>query len=221
MPSGTNTDQIESKTSEKPTHKIEQLIASHREEVIQHGNISELSSHLVQEGLLDHDESEYLQSEASNEKKMSCVLNSLKEKPNGFTKFLKCIKRETNHMGHPYIASLLEERQFAPELELKLSADCKKRIQNNKERLVEGISLSCLVPHLQQSFYLPCIQATTHLLTDDEARMLLFGSEITQRKVKSLFIILETKGPLAHSRFARCMYAAEDHKTHRELLGGF
>jgi len=209
VPSGTNTDQIESKASE---------IASHRKEVVQHGNISELSSHLVQEGLLDHDESEYLQSEASNEKKMSYVLNSLKEKPNGFTKFLECIKREMNHMGHPYIASLLEERQFAPELELKLSAECKKRIQNNKERLVEGISLSCLVPHLRQSFYLPCIQATTHLLTDDEARKLLFGSETTQCKVRSLFSILETKGPLAHSRFARCMYAAEDHKTHRELF---
>ena len=218
VPSGTNTDHVESKASEKSTHKIEQLVVSHCKKVVQHGNMSELSSHLVQEGLLDHGESEYLQSEASNEKKMSCVLNSLKEKPNGFTKFLECIKREMNHMGHPYIASLLEERQFAPELELKLSAECKKRIQNNIERLVEGISLSCLVPHLQQSFYLPCIQATTHLLTDDEARKLLFGSETTRYKVRSLFSILESKGPLAHSRFARCMYAAEDHKTHRELF---
>ena len=215
VPSGTNTDQNESK---KSTHKIEQLIASHRKEVVQHGNISELSSQLVQKGLLDHDESEYLQSGASNEKKMSCVLNSLKKKPNGFTKFLKCIKRETNHMGHPYIASLLEERQFAPDLELKLSAECKKRFQNNTEKLAEGISLSSLVPHLHQSFYLPCIRGRTQLLTHDETNKLLLGRETTQNKIRRLFFILETKGPLAHSRFARCMYAAEDHKTHQELF---
>ena len=216
VPSGVDASQIESKASEGPTHKIEKLIASHHNEVVQHANTFELSSHLVQEGLLNHDESECLQSEASDQKKMSQLLDSLKEKPNGFGRFLKCIKRETRHMGHSYIASLLEERQFAPDLELELSAECKKRIQNNMEKLVEGINLSSLVPHLGQSFYLPCIQGTTHLLTADETRKLLF--EIPQCKVRSLFSILDTKGPLAHSRFARCMYAAEEEKTHRELF---
>ena len=218
VPSGANTDQIDSKASEKSTHKIEQLIASHHKEVVQHANISELSSHLVQEGLLNHDESEYLQSVASNQKKMSQLLNSLKDKRNGFGKFLKCIKCETRHMGHSYVASLLEERQFAPVPELKLSEECKKRVKNNMEKLVEGINLSSLVPHLGQSFYIPCIQGTTQLLTADEARKLLFGSDITRHKARSLFSILDTKGPLAHSRFARCMYAAEDEKTHRELF---
>ena len=218
VPSGANTNQIDSKTSEESKHKIEQLITSHHKEVVQHANTFELSSHLVQEGLLNHDESEYLQSEASNQKKMSQLLDSLKEKPNGFGKFLKCIKRETRHMGHSYVASLLEERQFAPDLELELSAECKRRIQNNMEELVEGINLSSLVPHLGESFYLPCIQGTTHLLTADETRKLLFESEIPRDKVRSLFSILDTKGPLAHSRFARCMYAAEDEKTHRELF---
>ena len=218
VPTGANKKQIETKASEESTHTIEQLITSHHKEVIQHASISELSSHLVQEGLLNHDDSEYLQSGASNQMKMSQLLDSLKEKPNGFDKFLKCIKRETRHMGHSYVASLLEERQFAPDSELKLSAECKKRIQNNMEKLVEGINLSSLVPHLGQSFYLPCIQGTTHLLTADEARKLLLESEITRYKVSLLFSILETKGPLAHSRFARCMYAAEDEKTHRELF---
>ena len=118
-------------------------------------------------------------------------------------------------MGHPYVASLLEGKPFASECELLLSAVCKGRIENNLVRLKEGIDLSSLRPHLRQSFYLPYIQGNTQLLTDDDLEK-LEGVE-TESKVMQLFLILDTKGPLAHSRFASCLHAEREHKSHIEL----
>ena len=201
--------------SENREDVIEERIATNRKNIEQHVNISELSLYLDQEGLLDHEENEYLLSEASDREKVSRVLNSLKEKPNGFTKFLECVKRETNHVGHPYIASLLEGKQFASECELLLSAVCKGRIENNLVRLKEGIYLSSLGPYLRQSFYLPYIQGNTQLLTEDDLEK-LEGVE-TESKVMQLFLILDTKGPLAHSRFASCLCAEREHESHTEL----
>ena len=143
---------------------------------------------------MDHDKSE---SVASNREKMSRVLDSLKEKPNGFTKFLTCIKREMNHLGHAYIASLLEERQFAPDSDLQLSALCKQRIKDNMVKLVKSIDLSSLVHHLCQSFHLPCIGGRTQLLTHEETDKLLLGKETTQNRTRRLFFILETKGAVS------------------------
>ena len=122
--------------SENSEDIIEKRIATHRKDIEQHVNLSELSMYLDQEGLLDHEENEHILSEASDREKVSRVLDSLKEKPNGFTKFLKCVKRETNHMGHLYIASLLEGKPFALEYELK------GRIEKTLVRLKEGVDLS-------------------------------------------------------------------------------
>ena len=201
--------------SENSEDVVEERIATHRKDIEQHVNLSELSMYLDQEGLLDHEENEYLLSEASDREKVSRVLDSLKEKPNGFTKFLKCVKRETDHMGHAYVASLLEGKPFASECELLLSAVCKGRIENNLVRLKEGIDLSSLRPHLRQSFYLPYIQGNTQLLTDDDLEK-LEGVE-TESKVMQLFLILDTKGPLAHSQFASCLHAEREHESHIEL----
>ena len=194
---------------------VEERIATHRKDIEQHVNISELSLYLDEEGLLEYEENEYLLSEASDREKVSRVLDSLKEKPNGFTKFLKCVKRETNHMGHPYVASLLEGKPFASECELLLSAVCKGRIEKNLVRLKKGINLSSLRAHLRQSFYLPYIQGNTQLLTDDDLEK-LEGVE-TESKVMQLFLVLDTKGPLAHSRFASCLDAEKEHESHIEL----
>jgi len=194
---------------------VEERIATHRKDIEQHVNISELSLYLDQEGLLEYEENEYLLSGASDREKVSRVLDSLKEKPNGFTKFLECIKLETNHMGHPYVASLLEGKPFASECELLLSAVFKGRIEKNLVRLKKGINLSSLRAHLRQSFYLPYIQGNTQLLTDDDLEK-LEGVE-TESKVMQLFLILDTKGPLAHSQFASCLHAEREHKSHIEL----
>ena len=194
---------------------VEERIATHRKDIEQHVNISELSLYLDEEGLLEYEENEYLLSEASDREKVSQVLDSLKEKPNGFTRFLKCVKRETNHMGHPYVASLLEGKPFASKCELLLSAVCKGRIEKNLVRLKKGINLSSLRAHLRQSFYLPYIQGNTQLLTDDDLEK-LEGVE-TESKVMQLFLVLDTKGPLAHSRFASCLDAEKEHESHIEL----
>ena len=201
--------------SEKWEDVLEERIATSRRKIEQHVNISELSLYLDEEGLLDHEENEYLLSEASDREKVSRVLDSLKEKPNGFTKFLECVKRETNHVGHLYIASLLEGKQFASECELLLSSVCKGRIEKNLVRLKEGIDLFSLRPYLGQSFYLPYIQGKTQLLTRDDLEK-LEGVE-TESKVMQLFLILDTKGPLAHSQFASCLHAEREHESHIEL----
>ena len=182
---------------------LEERIATHRTEIEQYANISELCSHLIAEGLLNHEEKEYLESGALEVYKISRVLDSLKEKENGFSKFLACVKHEMGHLGHIYIASLLEGRQFAPDSELKLSALCKQRIDSNRVKLAEGgLHLSYLMPHLQQE----------SLLTDDQAEEMLEGMD-----TEEFFWILDTKGPLAHSQFASCLRAEREQKSHSEL----
>ena len=181
---------------------LEEKIDTHRTEIEQYANISELCLHLVKEGLLNHEEKEYLESGALDANKISRVIDSLKEKENGFSKFLACVKHEKSHLGHTYIASLLEGRQFAPESELKLSALCKQRIDSNRVKLAEeGLHLSYLLPHLQQE----------SLLTDDEVEML------EEMDTEEFLWILDTKGPLAHSQFASCLRAEQEQKSHGEL----
>ena len=182
---------------------LEERIAARRTEIEQYANISELYSHLVEEGLLNHEEKEYLESGAIDANlKVSRVLDSLKEKENGFSKFLASVKRETSHLGHIYIATLLEGRQFAPESELKLSALCKQRIDSNRVKLaVEGLHLSYLMPYLQQE----------SLLTGDETETL------EEMDTEEFLWILDTKGPLAHSQFASCLRAEREQKSHSEL----
>ena len=221
-------DQCSDKTGSKSTAvatrnvngEIAERITLHRKDIEMYTNISELSSYLIQEGLLSHEQKERVVSGAPNREKTSRVLDSLAAKPNGFSTFFTGIKGETSHMGHTYIASLLEGRQYAPETELKVSAECKKRIKNNLVLFIKGIDLTCLIPHLKQAFYLPLmdIHRKTQLLTDDEAEILLLGHEETQHRAMKFFLILDTKGPLAHSQFVRCMRAEDDHITHRELF---
>lgn len=199
------------KTSFEPENDevLAERIIMYRTEIEQHANISELRAYLSQEGLLNHEEMEHLSSGASNREKISRVLDSLVEKPNGYAKFLKCIESETEHMGHAYIAALLEGRQYATESEIQLSAACKQRIDNNLVKLKKSINLSTLVPYLRQ----------TQLLTNSEVEKLLSrrDNEGTQVKAMRLFLILERKGPLAHSQFARCLYAENEHITYCEL----
>lgn len=180
-----------------------------RKEIEQHANISELRAYLRQERLLNHEEMEHLLSGASNREKISRVLDSLVEKPNGYAKFLKCIESETEHMGHAYIAALLKGRRYATESEIQLSATCKQRIDNNLVKLKKSINLSTLVPYLRQ----------TQLLTNSEVEKLLSrrDNEGTQVKAMRLFLILERKGPLAHSQFAKCLHAENEHITYCEL----
>ena len=200
-----NDDTSSRRAPESDTNEsvLEERIAARRTEIEQYANISELSSHLVEEGLLNHEEKEYLESGAlSNADKTSRVLDSLKEKENGFSKFLACVKRETSHLGHIYIATLLEGGRFAPESALELSALCKERIDRNRVKLAEeGLHLSDLMPYLQQE----------SLLTDDEAERL------EEMDTEEFFCILDTKGPLAHSQFASCLRAEKEQKSHGEL----
>ena len=88
-----NDDTSSRRAPESDTNEsvLEERIAARRTEIEQYANISELSSHLVEEGLLNHEEKEYLESGAlSDADKISRVLDSLKEKENGFSKFLAC-----------------------------------------------------------------------------------------------------------------------------------
>ena len=209
---------IDGKTS-RTECVLAQRTASHRNEIVQHANIVKLRSHLNQAKLLNREENQYLQSDALDTQKVSRVLDSLKEKPNGFTRFLACVKDERNHLGHLYIASLLEGTQFASESELQFSAICKQRIDENLPRLTKGINLSSLMPHLQQSFNLPCaVGGQAQLLTNDDSKK-LWNVKGASKRIRQLFLILETKGPLAHSQFAACMHAEHEHMTHHELFG--
>ena len=196
---------------------LAQRIASHRKEIAQHANIGKLRPYLNQEKLLNPEENRYLQSDALDTQKMSRVLDSLKEKPNGFTGFLACVKGERSHLGHLYITSLLQGTQFASEPELQLSALCKQRIDENLSRLTKGINFFSLMPHLQQSFHLPCSGVQAQLFNNDDAKNLR-NVKGTNERIRQLFLILETKGPLAHSQFAACMRAERDHMTHHELF---
>ena len=171
-------------------------------------NPNQLLPLLLKEDLLDFSEKSALLGDSKTTYEKSCyILQSLEAKgPTAYYKFLSCVVAETHHMGHEYIASLLQGRAFGSKFELELSSRLSKAIQRYTPEMMD-ISLHSLVPLL----------SSNHLLTIEEEQKLLSCHKTEHEKVLLLLQLLNTKGPLAHGLFVECLRSKLSHPTHNEL----
>ena len=184
---------------------IEQ-IRRHREEILRCANRVELVPQLIEEDLIEDQD-------LLNDHEWRLFVDSLTER--GETvglKFLQCVRRAKEHMGHSYICTLLEGKPLAEADRIQASSDIKKGIRKNMTQLVDGVNLFDLVP----------IMEAKGLVTNDEREEILPDPskhvQTRRRRVIHLFQkILVTKGPLGYIVFAECLAEEEQHSTHLEL----
>ena len=178
------------------------------EEIIRALNPIQLMPLLLKEQLLDSSEKSLLLGDSkSTYEKSRYILHSLEAKgPSAYSKFLSCIKAEKSHMGHEYIASMLQENPFGSQFELELSSRLREAIQSHCPEMMD-ISLQPLVP----------LMHSKNLLTREEVEKLQSCYKTEHERVLLLLQLLNTKGPLAHSRFAECLRSESSHPTHNEL----
>lgn len=190
--------------------EISQRIHQYRDEIVKNLNHIELMSHLCEKGLLNSQDKAYLLKDCFvNEEKGECILRSVAASlhNDAHSRFLHCLQKETYHLGHKYIVSLLEGRPFADESKIQSSFHIQQQILKNRV-IFEDIDLSTLVP----------IMLSKQLLTQGESDMLLDSKRQEKERILLLYNILETKGPLAHGLFAQCLDEEKHHPTHAELF---
>ena len=172
-------------------------------------NPIELLPLLMKEQLLDFNERSVILEDNSKStyEKSRYILRSLEAKgPSAYSKFLNCVKEEESHMGHDYIVSLLQEKAFGSKHELEESSQLKKAIQEHYKEMMD-LSLESLVPLIYSK----------KLLTEEEKYKFLSHDKSEEERIHLLLLRLETKGPLAHGLFAKCLQNESEHPTHKEL----
>ena len=189
----------------RTSYSCTEQIRRYREEIIRCVNRVELVPELIEEDLIEDQE-------LLSDHEWRLFLDSLieREKTDGLIKFLQCVQRAKEHMGHSYICGLLEGKVEADRIQA--SNDIKKGIRKNMTQLVNGINLFYLVPIMQAK----------GLLTSDEREVILpdpstHAQTRRQRVIHLIQKILVTKGPLGYTVFAECLKEEEHHSAHFEL----
>lgn len=131
-----------------------------------------------------------------------------REGPGGYVKLLECLKESDDHMGHGYLAVLLKGEQYGEREELARSAQLKEEIRKHMGDIMD-VDFSTLAP----------VMFENELLTGKEFECLSsFQPFMSQhKKVSFLDMVLETKGPLAHGKFTKCLGEEGTQPIHREL----
>ena len=188
---------------------IASRIRTHRADILKYLNPVELACPCIQSGLLDiRDLDFYLNESKSRREKIQKLLSSLRRKgSNAYLLFLQCIQQSKDHMGHTYIASLLEGRYFADKWEIEESATFGRQIFENMGKLID-IDLTTLCPLL----------LSKRLITNDELKSLTNIQQPQKERVLNFFQILDTKGPTAYRIFVHCLGEEDSHTTHKEIF---
>ena len=205
--------QEELKLEEAEARSSEADIASrlrrYRADIFKYLNPVELAIPCIQYGLLGNKDLDfYLNKSISKKEKIQKLLSSLRRKgPNAYSQFLQCIQQSEDHMGHTFIASLLEGQYFADKSEIEESAAFKKKISDNIGKLVD-IDWNELCPLL----------LSKRLITVDEFGSLTDTQQFPKERLLQFFQMLDTKGPTAHRIFVHCLGEEDSHTTHKELF---
>ena len=189
-------------------------IKAHSREIAACLNPLELMPYFDNHELLSADDKEVLLNDTlTRRKKVHFILDALEtvETRDAYTKFFKCISEEVLrgegiHIGHQYLLAVLKGQEYAPVDECRASEACRQRIREHHKDM-RDIDLSSLVPVMYES----------SLITTDECDMLIDTSRTRIKRIEKLFLILETKGPLAHTIFAQCLAKETSHSSHAEL----
>ncbi|CAI8013210.1 hypothetical protein GBAR_LOCUS8409 [Geodia barretti] len=162
--------------------------------VVQYLNLSELKIRLVKTRLLSPLEAHNRITDA--EKLIARVeeIGLL-----AYFNFYQCVTKETNHLGHRYVQAVLENKEYASNLEVEHSVTLKDKLLRNLQQLT-SCDLQALLNHMYSKNLLTCtewdkLQSQVHGATND----LLIH----------IAAVLDSKGPLAHSIFAECLHSVD------------
>ena len=114
----------ESSATEDFISAVTSRVHQNEKEIIQWLSPNELVSHMCKCGLVDlQEEGElFLNNSITRKDKAKHILSVLDAKgPSAHLQFLECLRKETSHLGHAYIASLLEGKKFGDEEEVHAS----------------------------------------------------------------------------------------------------
>ena len=193
--------------------EISTRIRTHYSEIVQCLNHEELMGYLREEDLLSEEQLDILTSSGrSSKEKRSLILDAIIAKGKVACKqFYSCLRKEISHLGHGYIARLLEGEDFPIDKEaMTFSLEIKERVKIHHNAL-RDVDFSALVP----------VMLKHDLLTHTESQVLLSNQETQAWKAAQLELILGTKGPLAHRIFVQCLDEEDSHPTHYELCSLF
>ena len=181
----------------------------YRHEIVHNVNPSELVLHMYNPGLIDlgSEDNEFLLSHSVPRcRRVERVLDVLDKKgAHAYLQFLQCLENETSHMGHAYIASLLQGKQYANQSEIDESTSIKEQMISCMPMMGRNIDKRTLIPLLRSK----------ELITDDECERLLSMTE--RDRLLFLFQLLETKGPTAYYIFRKCLSEEDSHPSHLEM----
>lgn len=185
-------------------------IRARKKEIINCLNPSELFQFLDDHDLLGPDDKEILLDDhLPRRKKALQILAALESSGtrDAYTKFIRCLTEEVDHIGHRYLVAVLKEEQYATEEECQASEAYKRRIRQHRKDMYD-IDLRSLGLRM-----IAC-----QLITEEERDMLLDPINFRiKSRIERLFLILDTKGPLGYVLFAQCLGKETTHRTHAEL----
>jgi len=136
-------------------------------------NFDELIPVLIEESVFSlEDGLSFDDTSLSRSKKMDILVQKLET--GLFSKFLGCLQREKNHLGHAYITALLEGKQYALESEIAHSEAIKDAVRRKFTHFTNSLNLSALISHLHQS----------KLLTEAEMELLYASQKSRSAQVR-------------------------------------
>lgn len=141
-------------------------------------------------------------------KRILSVIEKKQHSEGAYSLFLECLNEEDSHLGHAYIASLLEGRSFADKNEIDSSVKFRDQINKYLSNTIDSVNLKTLIPYL----------LSENLITLSEQEEIA-SLTTKQKQMIRLFQFLETKGPTAHYIFVNCLKQSSDKvPTHTELI---
>ena len=159
--------------------------------------------YLREENLLSEEQLRILiSSDLCPPKKGSFILETIIAKGKvACEQFYSCLRKEISHLGHAYIARLLEGKEFSADKEaMSFSLEIKKQVRRHHNAL-RDMDFSTLVP----------VMLKHDLLTPTESKVLLSNEKTQAWKAAQLELILGTKGPLAYHIFVQCLGEEDSH----------
>ena len=139
-------DSVAASNTKAAQSEIAVRVRQHYHEISKAINPIQLMLLLSKEGLLDFHDKSILLGNSKSIQKSHCILEALESKgPLAYSKFLSSVQAEKFHMGHEYIASLLQGKSFGSEFELQESLKLKEAVQRCTPEMMD-ICLTSLVP---------------------------------------------------------------------------
>lgn len=183
-------------------------------EIVRYFNYSTLKPLLLRDGVLTEEETRHLEERTSGDiagapthSATTAVSGFLLERLNSQPQaFLNCLKKENEHLGHAYIATLIENTPFSSSSAKAESARLKGSILRHQTSLMD-INVQVLKPHLMKE----------QLITSSEIEEMDSKASESEKILFLLNVVLESKGPTAHLLFTTCLREERSHPMHQKL----